>query len=203
VTAVDDLQDGSFDGRVVRRERNRDAVVDAIMVLIQAGETQPAMGDVARLSGVSERSIFRHFESREALFAAVIERQIEVVTGLLREIPSTGSTSDRIAAFVGERARLFEEITPMRRAATHFAEVSDLVSDRLSETRVWLRDELETVFERELAKRAAADRRDVVAALDMATSWEAWNLLREVEGCSVPRARRVLARVMIRMLVGG
>ena len=31
--------DDARDGRVVRRERNRDAVVDAIMVLIQSGET--------------------------------------------------------------------------------------------------------------------------------------------------------------------
>ena len=99
-------------GGSVRRERDRDAVVDAIMVLIQAGETQPAMADVAQLAGVSERSIFRHFESREALLAAVIERQVEVVSGLLREIPPTGPLAGRITAFVNERPRLYEEITP-------------------------------------------------------------------------------------------
>ncbi len=70
----------------------------------------------------------------------------------------------------------------MRRAALHFVEISDLVAERLADTRVWLRDELEVVFDRELARRAAADRRDLVAALDMATSWEAWNLLRDGRG---------------------
>jgi len=194
--------DDARDGRVVRRERNRDAVVDAIMVLIQSGETQPAMADVARLAGVSERSIFRHFESREALLAAVIDRQVEVVSGLLREIPPTGPLASRISAFVSERARLYEEITPMRRAALHVVEVSDLVSDRLADTRAWLREELEAVFERELSRRPSTDRRDLVAALDVATSWEAWNLLREVEGCSAPRARRILVRVMTRLLAG-
>ena len=58
------------------------------------------------------------------------------------------------------------------------------------------------MFERELSRRAPSDRRDLVAALDVATSWEAWNLLREVEGCSVPRARRILVRVMSRLLAG-
>ena len=90
----------------------------------------------------------------------------------------------------------------MRRAALHFVEVSDLVSGRLADTRAWLQEELGIVFERELSRRAASDRRDLVAALDVATSWEAWNLLREVEGCSVPRARRILVRVMSRLLAG-
>jgi len=189
-----------LDGRAVRRERNRDAVVDAIMVLIQSGETQPSMADIARLAGVSERSIFRHFESREALLAAVIERQLEIVNGLLREIPSTGVLSGRISAFVNERARLYEEITPMRRATLHVVDGSALVSDQLADTRVWMREELETVFDRELSHRAGPDRRDLVAALDVATSWEAWNLLREVEGCSIPRARRILVRVMTQLL---
>src|SRR3954454_8951637 len=94
------------DGRFAGRERNSDAVIDAIMVLIEAGETSPSMADVARLAGVSERSIFRHFETRENLLGAVIERQLEVVTGLLHEIPSTGPLGDRVAALVVERSRL-------------------------------------------------------------------------------------------------
>ena len=202
-SAADGIGRDEADGRVARRERNSDAVVDAIMVLIQSGETRPSMAEVARLAGVSERSIFRHFDTREALFGAVIERQLEVITGLLHEIPSTGPLSARVDAFVAERARLYEEITPMRRATVHFVEVSELVANQMADTRVWLRDELEQVFERELAKRPPSDRRDLVAAVDMATSWEAWNLLRTVEGCSVPRARRVLARVMNRLLAGG
>jgi len=202
-SAADGIGRDEADGRVARRERNSDAVVDAIMVLIQSGETRPSMAEVARLAGVSERSIFRHFDTREALFGAVIERQLEVITGLLHEIPSTGPLSARVDAFVAERARLYEEITPMRRATVHFVEVSELVANQMADTRVWLRDELEQVFERELAKRPPSDRRDLVAAVDMATSWEAWNLLRTVEGCSVPRARRVLARVMNRLLTGG
>ena len=202
-SAADGIGRDEADGRVARRERNSDAVVDAIMVLIQSGETRPSMAEVARLAGVSERSIFRHFDTREALFGAVIERQLEVITGLLHEIPSTGPLSARVDAFVAERARLYEEITPMRRATVHFVEVSELVANQMADTRVWLRDELEQVFERELAKRPPSDRRDLVAAVDMATSWEAWNLLRTVEGCSVLRARRVLAKVMNRLLTGG
>jgi hypothetical protein len=67
---------------------------------------------------------------------------------------------------------------------------------------VWLRDELEAVFARELGRRSTADRRDLIAAISMSTSWEAWDLLRTVEGCSVVRARRIVARTLTRQLAG-
>ncbi len=201
-TDESELIEDESDGRVARRERNRDAVVDAIMVLIQAGESQPSMADVAKLAGVSERSIFRHFDTRDALFAAVIERQLEIVSGLLHEVPTTGSLADRVEALVDERARLFEEITPMRRSALQFAEVSEQVAERLADSRRWLRDELEAVFARELGRRPAAERRDLLAGVAMTTSWESWNLLRTEEGCSVLRARRIVARTLNRQLAG-
>jgi AcrR family transcriptional regulator len=195
--------DDETDGRVVRRERNRDAIIDAIMVLIHAGEIAPSMADIARLAGVSERSIFRHFDTREALLGAVIDRQMEVVTSLLHEIPSTGSLTARVGALVAERARLYEEITPVRRAALQMAAGSEQVAGQLADSRVWLRDELEEVFARELARRHLSDRRDLVAAIGMATSWEAWDQLRTVEGCSVVRSRRILERMLTRALGAG
>ena len=117
-------------------------------------------------------------------------------------MPSTGSLADRVAALVDERARLFEEITPMRRAALQFAGVSDLVAEQLANSRQWLRDELEEVFARELGRRPAAERRDILAGVAMSTSWESWNLLRTVEGCSVARTRRIVARLVTRQLAG-
>ncbi len=155
---------------------------------------------MASLAGVSERSIFRHFESREALVAAVIERQLEVAESLLHQIPATGPLAGRIHALVLERARLYEEITPMRRAAMRVADRSDLVAGQLHTARVWFRDELETLFAAELSRRARPERRDLLAGLAVATSWEAWNVLREHEGCSVVRARRVTARILTRLL---
>jgi len=189
-----------LDGRVARRERNRDAVVDAIMVLVQSGEIDPSIAQVAEVAGVSERSIFRHFESREALVAAVIERQLEVVSSLLREIPVDGALDSRVGALMNERARLFEEITPMRYCALRVSDRSELVADQLAAARSWLREELRTVFAGELDRRAPAEARDVLDALDLVTSWEAWNVLRAHQGCSVARARRLTERLALHTL---
>ena len=190
-----------LDGRVARRERNRDAVVDAIMVLVQSGEIDPSIAQVAEVAGVSERSIFRHFESREALVAAVVERQLEVVGSLVREIPSEGPVTERVRALMGERARLFEEITPMRYCALRVADRSELVAAQLAAARTWQRDELTRVFARELARRASSSAsRDLLDALDVVTSWEAWNVLRARQGCSVARARRITEGLLLRTL---
>jgi AcrR family transcriptional regulator len=192
--------DDETDGRIIRRARNREAIIDAIMVLIHAGEVSPSMAEIAQLADVSERSIFRHFDTRESLLAAVIDRQMEVVASLLHEIPSTGSLAARTEVLVAERARLYEEITPMRRAAVRMASGSELVAGQLADAQGWLRDELEEVFGRELGRRPYAERRDLVAALGMATSWDAWDLLRTVEGCSVMRSRRILERMITRTI---
>ena len=191
------------DGRVARRERTQDAIVDAIIELIEGGDAQPSMAEVAAWAGVSERSIFRHFDSRDALLGAVIDRQMEAISGLLHEIEPTGTLAARADALMTERARLFEHITPMRRAALRAAEDAPIVADQLAALRAWLRDELEQVFGRELSRRDLAERRDLLDAVDMATSWEAWNVLRAMEGCSVARARRIVSRVLVRTLSGG
>ena len=64
---------------------------------------------------------------------------------------------------MAERARLFEEITPMRyvpRCGSPTAPT--LVADQLTSARTWFRDELETVFARELDRRPPAEARDLL-----------------------------------------
>jgi AcrR family transcriptional regulator len=189
--AVDEL-----DGRVARRQRNRDAVVDAIMVLIESGDLDPNLARVAEVAGVSERSIFRHFETRDALIAAVVDRQLERVLSLVRDVPSDGPLDARVHALVAERARMYEAITPMRRVALRVAERSELVAEKLREAQRWNRAELERVFAAELDPRATAERREVVATGAMVAGWEAWDVLRTREGCSVTRAVAIVERLL-------
>ena len=56
------------DGRTVRAERTRQALVDALLGLLDAGVLSPTAAAIAQRAGVSERSLFQHFPDREALF---------------------------------------------------------------------------------------------------------------------------------------
>ena len=49
----------AVDGRSLRRERNRQDIVDALLGLIENGETEISAALIASKAGLSERSIFR------------------------------------------------------------------------------------------------------------------------------------------------
>ena len=48
------------DGRRVRREQNREAVLDAVVELFHEGSYQPTTDEIAIRAGLSPRSQFRY-----------------------------------------------------------------------------------------------------------------------------------------------
>src|SRR3989304_5263636 len=58
------------DGRSARAARTRDAVVEALLTLIEEGDLRPTAQRVAEHARVSLRSVFQHFRDLESLFAA-------------------------------------------------------------------------------------------------------------------------------------
>ena len=60
-------------------ERTREAVVEALLSLLDEGELSPTAERVAERAAVSERSVFQHFSDREALFGAAATGQFERV----------------------------------------------------------------------------------------------------------------------------
>ena len=63
------------DGRTVRAERTRQALVDSLLGLLDEGQMTPTAAQIAARAGVSERSVFQHFPDREALLEAVAHEQ--------------------------------------------------------------------------------------------------------------------------------
>src|SRR5262249_37334621 len=78
-TELDALSAAPLEGRRARAERNRDAVVEAILDLIREGIENPSVNEIAERSGVSVRSVFRHFDDLESLRTAAIEVHVRQV----------------------------------------------------------------------------------------------------------------------------
>ena len=76
------------DGRRARAERNRDAVVEAILDLLCEGVENPTAEAIAERFGVSVRSVFRHFDDLESLHAAAVDRHSERIRDLFEPPPS-------------------------------------------------------------------------------------------------------------------
>src|SRR4051794_27876371 len=104
-----------IDGRRARGERNKDAVVEAILDLLRQGVERPTADTIAARSGVSVRSVFRHFDDLESLYAAAVEVHSERIGSLFEPPPPEGPAAERIDALATRRSRLFEEMTPIRR----------------------------------------------------------------------------------------
>jgi AcrR family transcriptional regulator len=187
------------DGRIERGERTRVAVVDALLALIGEGDLRPTAPAIAARAGVSLRTVFHHFEDLEALYATAAERQIQRVVALVRVIPPDLPLEERIDAFVAERAKLHEAITPVRRAALLHEPFSREIAERLR----WVRDrghrEAERVFRAELARRPAA-RRELTEALTVAASWSTWEALRAHRRLAFAQARRTVRRTIAALL---
>lgn len=184
------------DGRRARRHRSRDLAVDALLDLLGDGVIRPTAQQVADRSGVSLRSIFRIFDDVESLNAAAAARQMSRIRHLFVDVLATGSFTDRLHEMVAINARLYESISPVRRAALRAAPESEALTEQLQRARTWLRTEVERVFAVELATAG----RDSVAAVEVAFSFEAWDQLRSSQDLSTARATAAVTHLVRALL---
>lgn len=188
------------DGRRARGARNRDAVVAAILELLREGNPNPGAHEIAERSGVSVRSVFRHFDDLESLHEVAIEQVLEQSAHLYAPPAPTGDLAARSRAIVEQRARLFEEITPTRVVAERLRVRSEPIAAQLARAHSFLRDQIAELFAEELRALPAAERRTTLDALDVALSWPSWHQLRTDQGLSVARASAALRRTLVRLL---
>jgi len=185
------------DGRHARRHRTRDLAVDAVLDLLAEGVLRPTAQQVADRSGVSLRSIFRIFDDVETLRAAAAARQVTRVRHLYVDVVPTGPLEGRVHEVVTISSRLYEQIAPIRRAALRLAPESEALREQLARARAWLRSEVERVFASEVAASGASD---LIEALELALSFEAWDRLRTAQGLSASRSAAVIERTIDALL---
>jgi AcrR family transcriptional regulator len=196
-------QEVPFDGRTARRDRNREAVLDAVIDLFVDGSMAPAPAEVAARSGVSLRSVYRYFEDMDALVRAAIARNLARM-GHLFDIDGlgVGSRSERIVRMVEARLRLHDGIAPMARAAVARAPQNALIDERLQETRLLLRRQIEEMFAPELAGLDRRAGRDVVAAVDVLLGLDGLDHLRRQRGLPTAEVERILVHALAALVPG-
>jgi AcrR family transcriptional regulator len=185
------------DGRRLRRDRNRDAVVDALLSLYNEGNLNPSTEEIASRSGVSARSLFRYFDDVDDLCQAAIVQQQQAVGHLLPIDAEPSQPLDlKVAALVRQRSELFEAIESAATVSRLRAPFQLVVADRLTEGRAFLRLQLATLFAPELATMAPAIAANRLAAADVAASFEAWRLLRDDQRLNRSKAAAATADVL-------
>lgn len=183
-----------IDGRTARSVRTRKAIVAACIELVEEGDLEPTAPRVAERAGVSVRSVFQHFDDLEGLFAAVGDRVLENLLGLVMHVDPTIDFERRVPIVVRQRTALLEALSPIRRAVAVNAWDSQEVSNRLAMGHAYLRLEVESAFARELLA-AGDDRLEVLNALDTVLSWSTWEQLRTTVDLDVAAAAAVVERL--------
>ena len=102
------------DGRRMRAERGRLAVVDATLKLINEGKI-PTFAEVAEKAGISERTAFRYFPDRDSLFAAVAIEVIQLIWPHVGLEKPDAPLQQRVALLVENRMALAKKGGPFAR----------------------------------------------------------------------------------------
>jgi AcrR family transcriptional regulator len=191
------------DGRTARRDRNRVAVLDAVLELFAEGELRPSPDEVARRSGVSLRSVYRYVADADDLLRSAIERHLEKVEPLfVIDDIGTGSFEHRLDRFLDARLRVYEAIAATARASRLVAPRSEVIREQQDRGRHLMRTQLERQFASELDRLEPGTRDAVAAAADALTQMETIELYRHHRRCSPARTRELL-HVALRGLLTG
>jgi TetR/AcrR family transcriptional regulator, regulator of autoinduction and epiphytic fitness len=165
------------DGRVARGERSRRALAEALISLLEEGDTQPTARRIAQRAGVSLRLVFHHFDDLESILREAVAIQEHRHWRHIRPVTPTLPAAERVARVVRQRATVYQAVAPVRRSAELVADRSLTVAAQLRRGREALRSQLRATFAPEIESRRSADARDLLDALDVATSWETWDQL--------------------------
>ena len=175
--ATETTQRPVIDGRTARKDKNRLAVLDAVLALFTEGDLMPAPEAIAQRSGVSLRSVYRFLGATRDLVQAAIERHLERVGPLFAFEPvGEGPFAERVEEFVAARLRLYQAIAPTARAAQARTRMrptpaSEVLKESLNARRGLLRIQLSRHFATELG--SLGRRADsVLAAADGLTQIE-------------------------------
>lgn len=171
--------DAIEDGRHLRRQRNRDAALDALISLIEEGQVSPSVADVAARAGVSQRSFFRYFDdvadfSREAI-ARMNATYLPDVAGL--EVDASLPLEQRIETTAVVLDRVYRKVLNGALASRVNASRAPEIVDQMVAARLLVRSIVERSFAPELNACDPADRPTLLALIDVWCTFETQHVL--------------------------
>ena len=169
----------SQDGRIVRGLRTRQALIQATLDLIQAGDVEPTSAAIATIAGVSSRALFQHFTSLADLYAAAFDLAVSRAFERNGPIDGAAPLSNRIDLLVSDRSQLFEEWLPVWHFAERVRSVAPAVGLGVAHLRKLLRERLAVWFATELSNLDPGSRNLVLDSLDVSFGLDSWMNMRE------------------------
>lgn len=198
-----DLTTGTVtaDGRNLRRERNRETIVAALLHLYDEGQIDVSASEIADRAGLSERSLFRYFDDVDDLYRAACDVQFDRIS-LVADIGELGhgSLAAKVERFVNQRVLLFKTVGNIGRVARAHSHRVAPIQRQLSKGRKILRNQMLRHFGDELRQMERPDRLAAIASIDVLCSFEAYELMRHDQGLSDNAIKSGLAIALTKFL---
>lgn len=192
----------NVDGRHRRAQANREAIVEALVSFYADGYVDPSAAEIAERAGVSERSLFRHFDDIDDLChtAFVVQwKRLADRTRLL--VAPTASTDEKIAAVVEQRVGLYLDMMNVMRITRMHAVRNDTVLRHVQSSRKELRKQIERLFAPECEVLPTEKAKSLLLTINALLSFEHVEQLRVDQG--MPSSRIVLSlRIALSSLFG-
>ena len=179
------------DGRLLRTERSRQLIIDAVQDLVNDGILVPTAQTVAERAGVGIRTVFRHFADMETLFATMDVQLRESYEGLFAGGDRAGTLAERILHVIERRATAYEKLSSLMLSTRAQMWRSPVLQKNYARNQRGLRKDLADWLP-EVADLPALRRE----AVDAATSFETWNRLRAHQGLSVKASMDVVHEIL-------
>ena len=104
------------DGRRLRSINTQNAIVDALMNLVQRGILEPTAQQVSDEADLGIRTVFRQIQDKETLFILMDERVKQNYAGDMMNTTPCGDIKSRIKELVLMEARTYESNLQFLRA---------------------------------------------------------------------------------------
>lgn len=182
------------DGRTLRRVRNRDAVLDAVIAIFEEGDIDPSIDAIAARARVSNRSIYRYFDHRDHLIRAAISHALRrVVPESMLDDSGDGSLDERIDRFVDRRLQMYVRLAPIARAAKVAAVTEPIIAEEFEVGRLILRSALLACFETEFESIGPGDRARTLISAELAFQFDSIEFLWTATDRRASEMRAILA----------
>jgi AcrR family transcriptional regulator len=186
-----DVFSGPTDGRSLRRERNRDSVIEALLDLVREGNMDPGGAEIAERAGVSHRSVFRYFDDLGDLIRTAIDTELKrsQALGTIEDI-GQGSLEHRVQVLVDTRLRMFDYTHGIVSLARVRAFALPDIDAQFSQLTLIAREQLREHIAPELAAVPEADRESFLDTVQCLVSWDVYDWHKRLLGHSEDDIRR-------------
>ncbi|MGH6950892.1 MAG: TetR/AcrR family transcriptional regulator [Vitreimonas sp.] len=172
-----------LDGRRQRASASRRRIAVATLELINAGESIPSADQVAERAGVGRRTVFRLFSDMEGVYREMHAVMIERLAPKLATPFAAQGWRERLDEIVERRARMFEEMLPVKSASDAHRYASNFLQEEHKKLTRLQRQTLLAVLPASVAAQT-----DKIEALDLILSFESWRRLRQEQRLSIKQA---------------